>query len=496
VREFLSIFKASARLAGSLAAVLAITFVDYRVLHVNSATAAFSFLLLILALAARAGLRESITASLASMAAYNYFFLPPVGTLTIADPQNWVALFVFLATAITASQLSSSARRKAEEAADREHELERLYEFSRALMLRDADRTLATQTTAQIMELFGVEDVGFYDASTDSVCKSTLERSALAESRLREVGRTGDTWRSQDSLALAVPVGLGGRKLGALGVSGQNAPSEVALQAIAQLVAIAIERGRAQDLANRVDAERQNEQLKSTLLDALAHEFKTPLTSVKAATSALLSRRGLDATASELLTIVDEEADRMTNLVSDSIELARIGTGPVTLHRERCSAGTVLSSTLTQLRGLFAGRKVFPKVPADLPAVYADRKLVELVLRQLLDNAVKYSPDLAPIYLEAEVESAQVVITVRNSGDGIPESEQKLLFDKFYRGRHTRGRVPGTGMGLAIGREIIEAHGGRMWMESAPGKGAQFSFTLPIARTVRMDQAEEETATT
>ena len=110
------------------------------------------------------------------------------------------------------------------------------------------------------------------------------------------------------------------------------------------------------------------------------------------------------------------------------------------------------------------------KVAADLPAVYADRKLVELVLRQLLGNALKYSPGLSPIHLQADVESAHVVIKVRNSGEGIPAPDQKLLFDKFYRGRQTRGRVPGTGMGLAIGREIIEAHGGRMWVETLPAK--------------------------
>ncbi|MDQ2774310.1 MAG: DUF4118 domain-containing protein, partial [Acidobacteriota bacterium] len=169
--------KPAARLIASLAAVCGVTFVDFRVLHVNSATAAFSFLLVILALAARAGFRESISASFASMFLYNYYFLPPIGTLTITEPQNWAALFVFLATAITASQLSSSARRKAEEAADREHELQRLYAFSRALMLRDGERTLATQITEQIVDLFGVQDVSFYDISADSVYRSRLETS-------------------------------------------------------------------------------------------------------------------------------------------------------------------------------------------------------------------------------------------------------------------------------------------------------------------------------
>ncbi|MDQ2775675.1 MAG: ATP-binding protein, partial [Acidobacteriota bacterium] len=347
---------------------------------------------------------------------------------------------------------------------------------------RDGERTLATQITEQIVDLFGVQDVSFYDISADSVYRSRLETSALSDSEIREVARAGEIWRRAASFAVAVPVGLGGSRLGALGVSGRDAPSEVALQAIAQLVAIAIERDRAQDIANRTEAERQNEQIKATLLDALAHEFKTPLTSVKVATSALLSRGNLDSTASELLTILDEEADRLTNLVSDSIELARIGTGQVTLHREECSAEALISSAVKQLRGLIEGRSVDLEIQAELPPVHADRRLMELVLRQLIGNALKYSPESSPISVCAGADGSYVVVGIRNTGTGIPEPEQKLVFEKFYRGRNTKGRIPGTGMGLAIGREIIEAHGGRIWVESRPGDGAKFSFTLPMVK--------------
>src|SRR4051812_8690698 len=159
------------RLIAVIGAVAAVTVIDFRFVHVNSPTAAFSFLLLILALATRVGLKESIIASLASMLAYNFFFLPPLGRLTVADPENWIALFVFLVTAVTASQLSSSARRKAEEAASREREVQRLYDFSRALLLRDDERTLPDQITQRVSELFGIQDVFYYDRETDSVRK-------------------------------------------------------------------------------------------------------------------------------------------------------------------------------------------------------------------------------------------------------------------------------------------------------------------------------------
>ena len=328
------------------------TVIDLRIFHVNSPTAAFSFLLLILGLATRFGLKESIVASLASMLAYNFFFLPPIGTLTVADPQNWVALVVFLATAITASQLSSSARRKAEEAAFREQEVQRMYNFSRALLLRDDERTLPDEITQKISELFDVQDISLYDRETDSVFKTALAGSPLEEVFLREVARTGEMWRKPESTALIVPVRLGGRSLGSLGVAGSNRVSEVALQAIAQLVAIALERAKAQDVAARAEAARQNEQLKSTLLDALAHEFKTPLTSIKAAATTVLSRNTLGAMEEDLLTVVDEEADHLNNLVTEAIELARIGSGPVELRRELCSADELISSAIAQLRRL------------------------------------------------------------------------------------------------------------------------------------------------
>ena len=467
------------RILASLAGVAAITAFDFKIAHVNSATAAFSFLILILGLAARAGLQESIAASLGSVFAYNFFFLPPVGKLTIADPENWVALCAFLVTAITASQLSASARRKAEEAGARQQELERTYEFSRALILGNSEKSLAGQITHHISELFGVPYVAFYDSATESVCSIGGPESPLEESVLRGVTNAGEIWHKPDEHAVVVPLRLGGRCLGSLGIAGASALSEVAFQSIAQLVSIAIERARAQEIANRAEAARQNEQLKSILLDALAHEFKTPLTSIKAATTTVLSRRKLADLETELMTVVDEETDRLISLVSDSIELARIGAGPVVLQREPDDAQRLISSALAQVRGFSEGRELQVRIATDLPLVNIDRKLVELVLRQLLNNALKYSPPGSPIQIAGERQSDFVLICVSNTGSGISVSEQRSIFEKFYRGQQVRSSIPGTGMGLTIARDIIEAHSGRIWVNSEPGNGARFSFTLP-----------------
>ncbi len=460
---------------------LFIAFIDYRIVHVNSATAAFTFLLLVLALATRVGLRESIIASVASMLAYNYFFLPPIGTLTVSDPQNWVALFAFLATAITTSQLSSSARRKADEAGAREQEVRRMYDFSRALMLGDADRPLNYRVTRQLSQSFGLNTVSFYEAATDTVSEISDDRRNVPEALLRRVSASGETWSDSEQSILIVPVRLGRNSLGSIGIAKPEHLSKVALEAVAQLVAIAMERARAQQRATLLEATRQNEQLKSTLLDALAHEFKTPLTSVKVAATTLLSRDVEKVLYAELLTIIDEEADRMTQLVNDSIELARIGTGPVALHRGSFSVETLISSTIEELRPLFDSRDLNTEVEPSLPMVDIDGKLTRLALRQILNNAIKYSAPGSPVEVKAKrSEDRFVLLSVRNEGKEISKSEQALLFDKFYRGQEARTRVPGTGLGLNITREIIQAQGGRIWVTSEPGAGVQFMFTLPI----------------
>lgn len=478
-QTFKQFLRLSIRFAGVIGAVGAVTTIDLRVIHVNSPTAALSFLLLILALATRAGLKESILASVASMLAYNFFFLPPVGTFTIADPQNWVALFVFLATGITASQLSSSAKRKAEEASLREHEVQRMYDFSRALMLRESERSLPDHITQKISELFGVPEVSYYDRETDSVCTLVTTDPLIQEAMLRDACTTGEIRRQPESDALIAPVRLGGRSLGSLGIAGSARISEVALQAIAQLVAIAIERARAQQAAARIEAARQNEQLKSTLLDALAHEFKTPLTSVKAAVTAMLARGAFGEMEQDLLSVIEEEADHLNDLVTEAIELARISAGPVKLHRESYSVEELISSAIVPLRRLTAERVLEVTIEPELPPIRIDRRLSELALRQVLDNALKYSPASSQVEIMAERENDAIVIRVSNAGLAIPKPEQDLIFQKFYRGHDVQGRVTGTGMGLAIAREIIEAHGGRIWLNSEPGKTIQFSFTLP-----------------
>jgi len=465
---------------GALALVAIVTAVDSRLFHLNSSTAGFTYILLILFLATRSGLPAAITASFASMLCYDWFFLPPIGQFSILDSQDWVALIVFLITAVTASELSAREQRRADEASTRREEMEQVYEFSRALMIGDDQRSIAAQIAQSIARVFRVPEVALYERATDAVHRGGPDTS-LSESQLRDAARNESAWSSLSQKTSILPVRFGGRILGSLGLVGTTL-SEAALQAIAQLGAIALERARAQGAANSAEATRQNEQLKATLLDALAHEFKTPLTSIKAAITSMLTNSARDPVEQELLTVADEEADRLTTLLTRTIEVARIEAGHVKLERQPCPVAQLVADAIEQLKRFCEGRDVRVEVPEDLPPVDADPGLIALVLRQLLDNALKYASPSASIVISAERLEDNVIVHVSNDGPSIAPEELNAIFQKFYRGRGVRGRIPGTGLGLTIAREIIATHGGMLTVSSQSGSGVRFSFTLPVAR--------------
>jgi two-component system sensor histidine kinase KdpD len=251
---------------------------------------------------------------------------------------------------------------------------------------------------------------------------------------------------------------------------------------LTNLVAIGLERSRVQEAASKAEAARQSDELKSTLLDALAHEFKTPLTAIKAASTSLLSSSTLKPEQQrELVSIVDEETDRLSVLVTEAIQMARIEAGRVVLRRENHSVADVVESVLDKLKPAAEERKVRVNIAANLPEVWVDGELIEVALRQLVDNAFKYSPPGSPVSVGAEPSDGKVVVSVADRGPGIPEAEQNRIFEKFYRAEASRHQIPGAGLGLVIAREIIHAHGGEIWVESKLGEGSIFRFTLPTS---------------
>lgn len=469
----------AARVAGSLLVIGAITAAFVRGLPANPTTVAVTYLVAILLIATRWGIAEATSASLLAVFCLNFFFLPPLGTLTIADPQNWVALIAFLVTAIVASQMSGRARNRTREALIRQRDLERLYALSRALLLTPSTTLLPSEIARHVADSFDVPAVAIYDQQSGVISKAGPSEVPGIDELLRDVVLRGAPIVVNPTLTV-VPLRLGAEPIGSLAIAG-GALDDTVFQSIANLASIGLERARSQELATRAEAARQSGELRATVLDALAHEFKTPLTSIKAAASDLQLSIPREKREHELAEIVVEESSRLQGLVSDAVQMLRVESGGFVVHRESHALPHLVAATLTDLGGALQGHRVVNRIPPDL-IIDADGELLQLALRQLLNNAVKYSPSSSVIEIEAENGDAQAIV-VRNSGSVIPEHEQRRIFDRFYRGADAR-RIPGTGMGLSIVQQIARAHGGIVTVSSSAAAGTEFRISLPVGAGV------------
>ncbi len=352
--------------------------------HVNPTTVALSFLLVVLLVATAWGSKPAVLVSLLGVICLNYFFLPPIGTLTIRNPDNWVAFFTFLITALTAGQLSARAKRRAEEAETAKIEIERLY--------------------------FELQD--------------TFERSSQAK------------------------------------------------------------------------ALKQSERLKSALLDAVTHDLRTPLTSIKASVTTLLAelyaveRKESGALLDnegrkELLEVINEEGDRLDRFIEGLTKLARIDAGEMHLRRQMSSVDEIITNALKRAEPRTRGHQMEVWIEDELPSIKVDEHAIAEVIYTLVDNAAKYSPAAGSIRVCAGPESDNaILISVEDEGPGISADMKDRVFEKFFRamrdGDVSGSNSPGTGMGLAIAHGIIQAHGGRIWIEDADGhSGAKFVVALP-----------------
>lgn len=466
------------RILGALGIVGGITLFYYRIFTVNNVTVALSYLLAVLAVSTGWGVIEGLVASVASMLCFNFFFIPPIGTFTIADPQNWVALFAFVVTAVIASHLSASARKQAQESSQRQHEMEQLYTLSRNLLLLEVHGPLAQETANLIAKAFDVQGVAFYDRTSDRVHRAGPHDIPVDAAKLRDTALQATVFHDSATRTTVIPISLGGQPIGSLAIQGSQV-SDTALHAIGNLTAITLERAHSQDVATRAEAAKQSEELKSTMLDALAHEFKTPLTPIKAAVTSMLTDTDMSPAHQELLRIIDEETDRLNLMLTEAIQMSRIEAGQLQLHRSAQSMSKIVNAQLEKLGESLDDRKITVDVPEKLPRVSVDPEFIGIVIWQLLSNALRYTPPGSPITIRAVAEETELIVSVEDVGPGISEKEQRKIFEKFYRGKDQREIIPGTGMGLTIAREIVRAHHGRIWVESEPGKGARFSFSVP-----------------
>mgnify|MGYP001604147697 FL=1 len=448
--------------------------------HVNPTTVALTLVLFVLLVAARLSLRYAVVISIVATACYNFYFLPPVRTFTISDPQNWLALFAFLATSVVGSRLSQKAREEADQARIRQRELEVLFALSRELLQTENVAELVNSLPALINAAARAQRSTLYLLDGDRLYQAgELQNYTVELPHFRQLALSLTAPEDLQDGEINIPLRAGVKPRGLLRLAGLHLSKET-LQAIGGLTSIALDRAQALEEVARSEANKESERLRTLILDSITHELRTPLTSIKGATSTLLTMDNVKAEdRRELLTIIEEEADRLNKLVGQAVEMAQIETQEVHMSFAPVELRDVVAEAQELCSWVSATHPLTVKIPA-LPRVNADGTMITKVLCNLLENAAKYSAGDSPIFISAEQKGGQVVVSVADRGVGIDPSEQALIFDRLYRSRVHSQQTPGTGMGLAISRAIIESHHGTMSVTSQVNQGSVFSFSLPI----------------
>lgn len=487
--------------AGAVITVMLVTVLDKMLQPAfDLINIALLFLLPVLFAAARWGRGPSILAAILGVVAFDFFFIPPVFSFTVADLRYLLSFAVFLGVAVITGTLATRLKAQAENARYREKRTAALYALSRkmavATSLEDLLKTVV-QTVAETIDgaavvfMPGTGDglaaraaapsrpEAWLDDKENAVAKWVFNHGQLA-------GRGTDTLAGAEGLYL--PLKAEENNLGVLGVKLRYPERHLApeqrrlLEAFANLAALAILRLQLAAEAQQARCLAASEKLRTALFNSISHDLRTPLASITAAVTGLLEGEGVyqPEARQALLQTIKEGARRLNRMVGNLLDMARLESGMMQLNREWCDVEDLIGVVLGQLQEPLQGRPVPVAIPPDLPLVRADFTLLEQVLINLLENALKYSPQGSPIDITVRREDKELQVAVVDRGAGIPADDRERVFDKFYR-LHSPRHVSGTGLGLSICKGIIEAHGGRIWAAPRPGGGSVFTFSLPLA---------------
>ncbi len=454
------------------------------------------YLLGIVVVAMRFGYGPSLGAGILSVLLADFFFVPPYFSFAISDFQHGVMFVVMLIVAFVVSNLTQRIRLQADAAQYRERRTAALYGMSRELA--------GTRTASQLASVAATQMLGVFDAKIAILLPQDgpLANAASGENAFlpddkemavaawamahdRPAGMGTDTLPSAQGLYIPMRGAQG--PIGILGVlpADSHGLSDVGQRALLDMFAgqigSALERTRLAEDAQRAKLQMEAERLRSSLLSAVSHDFRTPLSVITGSASALLdSGPELPPTARrDLAETIHEEAERLNHLVRNLLDMTRIASGAVRVNKEWQPVEAVVGAALSRVEGALKGRRIEVTLPPDLPLVPIDAVLIEQVLINLLENAAKYTPAGSAVDVSAHQEQDVVVIEVADRGPGIPKELSDKIFEKFYRlpGEHAGG---GAGLGLAICRGIVEAHGGRIAVKAREGGGSTFSFSVPI----------------
>ena len=446
----------------------------------HESAAALIFITTVVWFAARAGVRLSLYAACLCAVSYDYFFLPPLHTFQLAGVQQWIEFFSFLVSSLVVGRLAERARRETQRAQQRHLDVERLYMLSQEMMLHeDADRMI--RDLPRLLErAFSLKSVVLYVRERDQFYASSPEIATGVQAGLRAItqGHSATLAGPDGYITLALMLGL--KPIGALAWRPDSLSREVATAVSAQ-VAIALTRAIAIETYTRLEASREGERLRAALIDSLTHELRTPLTAIRAAATTLVQGEGLDDAARQDLTeLVDEESARLDKLIGEAVEMAEIDARVVQVHASPQSPRTLLEQALDEASTALARHRGSIVVDGPDTPAWFDPHLLGRVLHHLIENAARYSPPGSKITLRSKRGHGRLEFSVNDNGPGIDSADLPLIFEKFYRGKKGATVGKGTGMGLAIARAILEAHGGSIDVVSAPGEGSEFRFWVPL----------------
>jgi two-component system, OmpR family, sensor histidine kinase KdpD len=472
----------------------------------NPTIAALTYLLIILVTATTSPLWVAMASSIFADVCLNYFFMPPLGTFVIADPQNWVALFTFVAVTLVASHLSSAARDRAREATGRRDELARLFDLSRDVLLITDSREAITHLARLIARRFELDFAAvclprgsawdIFDAGSLAL---SLEERQLSQA-LAGAGR-GLEFDARERTSAGhvvvdvggrdvrlVPLRLGTKPVGLLAAAGR--PMEPGtLDALAGVAAIAIERTQFLEERKAAELARQSEELKSALLASLGHDLRTPLTAIRLAASNLQASWLAETDRREQSDLILAEVERLSRLFHNILEMARIDAGALAAELRWVHPAEILEAARDQVQHALRQHRLDVETESDR-LVRLDPRLTAAALAHLLENAAQYTPPGSPIGVQASVAPDGLTLRVSDRGPGIAPPDLPHLFDRFYRGAEAARRASGTGMGLSIARGMLAAERGRIWVENRADGGAQFTILVP-AESKRITPAHD-----